>query len=481
MSFQYGFNYNGTTGTYQYGARFVIPPQYMKVEYTQTLCDISNTTTAEILNNTALQTKLINLLSDLNPSDSRWSNKNHTFVQLGLMFASEYIAMKLIRDGGDIRQRAFDKKNTLHFAAMRGFGQVVQHILNNDPIQKTEKDADGHTPFFYAAQNGHHDLFERLYAEDPIDQLGPHDMTPFLVACLTGNKQGVEFCLSKRANVLSVTSEGNSGLHLAARKGNAAFIAFLLKLGIPQGQTNKAGLTPIQIAFEEGNEAAWKVFNPGLSLPASFKKPLTPREAAERGDIVRLQQLIGSGFNPNEVFPLNNSLEGTLLLFATNAGHAGVVELLLAYQPEKRWAQMCYEQSLSGNSLPLMKLLFNYVVKDTPINTLFNTSHRRALEVVLENRYPEARLLFVNFLLEQSPPPDLKLLSHSGHSTLFTAITKDLALAKILYDKGARLTERETHDLSKSGLHASLQSAGILPEVSGLTNAESKEEKCTVS
>ncbi len=114
-------------------------------------------------------------------------------------------------------------------------------------------------------------------------------------AAKTGDRAAVAALLKTGADVNALEPDGTTALHWAARRGDRAIVSMLLSAGAKVSVANRYGITPIALA-------------------------------AAGADIATVQALLAAGASPATV-----SREGeTVLMIASRAGNAGVVRVLLA-------------------------------------------------------------------------------------------------------------------------------------------------------
>ncbi|MCE5316106.1 MAG: hypothetical protein LLG04_01915 [Parachlamydia sp.] len=243
-------------------------------------------------------------------SDLKIKNpQGFSLLHIAIYHSLEYEAGLMMEKGFDLQAKTLDRERTiLHLAAAKCSYTFVGVIINKG-LSLTDKDKEGHTPFWIAADNNNHPVLPRLYTKDEMVDL-PDDLglTPFLRACKDGFLKVAQFYVSLNVNVKAKSQNGKNALHFVAsaqRKFPSAFYEpyetfkllaeYLLTLGVSKDEKDKDGNTPEQIAFNRGDKNLLKTLNPQL-IPLLNQELINKTKKACEKDIPEdLDEWIKSG------------------------------------------------------------------------------------------------------------------------------------------------------------------------------------------
>ena len=193
----------------------------------------------------------------------------------------------------------------LHFAALSGHTTIVQLLLQHG-ADVDAVDDDGHTAFYYAAQNGrdilceaasagHAEIVERLLdcGADPNARSTDGDGALFEASC-AGHTEIVKLLLRRGADANARNSRGYHSLSEASFQGYIDIVNLLLEHGADTNARNGLGYVALSEAASEGHT-----------------------------EIVGL--LLDWGADVND----QDGLGYSALSEASSKGHAGTVKLLL--------------------------------------------------------------------------------------------------------------------------------------------------------
>ena len=145
----------------------------------------------------------------------------------------------------------------LHSACQNGHLDVVQYLItecNCDPMCKSN---NGFLPLHSACQNGHLDVIQYLITECECDPMCKKDggNTPLHIACLTGHLNAVRYLITKcKCDPMCKNDNGSLPLHSACKNGHLNVVQYLITKCKcdPMCETND-GDTPLHTACLTGH------------------------------------------------------------------------------------------------------------------------------------------------------------------------------------------------------------------------------------
>lgn len=170
----------------------------------------------------------------------------------------------------------------------------------------------GHTiafanPLHDAARDGDVEKVSGLIDEGvAMDILGDHGETPLILAILGGQPAVVGLLIEKGAGIRARNSGGFTALHAAAYVGDVDTAGKLLGKGASiNDRENKAGVTPLSVAAEEGHVGMARILvEHGADLEAGERNGYTPLSRAlwrDQKEVVSLLQQSGAACQPVEI------------------------------------------------------------------------------------------------------------------------------------------------------------------------------------
>jgi cytohesin len=182
-------------------------------------------------------------------------NSNATPLDEALRYRHSAVVSVLMEKSGATSVELGQRQ--LQDAVMRGQTDMVALLLQKgaDPNRRT---AGGSTMLHDAALKGYPEIAELLLASGArVNERNDSGATPLHDAALGGFPKLVELLVSKGAELEARNTEtGATALHLAASWGRSEALSALLAAGANAGAANKAGVTPLQAATDNGHGEA---------------------------------------------------------------------------------------------------------------------------------------------------------------------------------------------------------------------------------
>ncbi|GFV15640.1 ankyrin-3, partial [Trichonephila clavipes] len=188
------------------------------------------------------------------------------------------IVDNLLKKGANIRKSDELGKTALHYAARYNDGtEVVSYLLENAKDCINNKDKNGHTAVYYAAQQGNWDIVDRILTEKVASVEGLDAEKLLFHYTYKGSLDIIKNIVKKeKINVTAIKdNHDNTLLHIAAQKGHLTVVEFLLEKGADVGVTNNSGKRPISYAAE-GNH--WNIVESLLRKKAEFNHLSVPQK-----------------------------------------------------------------------------------------------------------------------------------------------------------------------------------------------------------
>ena len=225
----------------------------------------------------------------------------------------------------ELEKWAAEESGDMFKAAKAGNLWAMRHFVRGGRIN--EKNEDGWTPLYIAAENGHKEVAQ-LLLDNSANVNAPKNTgwTPLYIAAENGHEEVAQLLLDNSANVNAATNTGWTPLYSAAHYGHQEVVQLLLKNHADVNAAWSDCATPLLIAAENGHEEVVQLL---LDNSANVNAPKNTGWAplliaAQNGHEEVVQRLLEQGANVNAA----NKNGRTALDIAKTNGHSAVVALL---------------------------------------------------------------------------------------------------------------------------------------------------------
>lgn len=229
-----------------------------------------------------------------------WTTRDNRLFH-ALAWRPELVRAGLMTPDAPIHWRTPEGATLLHFAALNGDGELINHLLARE-IDHAAKTTDGATALHWAAMGRNGDGVNALRAAGlSADEPGPLGLSPLHLASLFGNRPAVEELLASGASTEVITPVARvTPLHLA---GSLDVAGALLDGGAAVNAPDDTGATPFmwshRLALSELLLARGADINARESW-RSFVRECTPlTRAVYQDDLERARWLLDHGADPN--------------------------------------------------------------------------------------------------------------------------------------------------------------------------------------
>lgn len=207
---------------------------------------------------------LIDAGADVQAKDRDGRSPLHEAVR-----AESLAVARLLLDAGADVNATDDNGDTLLHVALADGRNCIQLLLDHgiNVSNKNSRDAEGNTLLHLAAESSAA-LLQALLATGPdVEVVNNDGATPFLCAAAHGSLEQLRLLADAGANVMALTKEGETALHLAAGDPEHSYVGyrpdavkkltFLIGVGVDVNARTK-GLTALGRAMECGHEPVAK-------------------------------------------------------------------------------------------------------------------------------------------------------------------------------------------------------------------------------
>ncbi|MFA5292087.1 MAG: ankyrin repeat domain-containing protein [Phycisphaerae bacterium] len=317
------------------------------------------------------------------------------------------------------------------------------------------KDSRGATALIMAADMGYYDICECLIAKgadvNAEDKNGGNVVTS---AYMKEHLDVVKLLFEKGADVNEKYKDGQTALMVASEDGHPDIVKLLIEKGTDINTKNNNGKTALDIAKEKNHTDIVQILEKALEVD---KFPLC--NAANRGNIEKVKELIAKGYNVNE----RDDANWTPLHRAIQSGNKEIAAILIA-----NGADVNAENNIGGIPIMLAVIrdyndIFEMLLAKGAQRTIYVAAAQGDIEEVRALLKKDPNLIntpakndgwsalhwaaymghwdMIKFLIENEADTNIRAIRENsgGEATpLFWAVRKGrLDAAKFLIDKGA--------------------------------------------
>ena len=237
--------------------------------------------------------------------------------------------VELFVEGGMPVDAAFGGWTALHEAARNGHLLVVQYLIDQGASFGMETDSD-RTALDLARRGGHGDVvvYMTRAARAALDSLGiAYTADAFVDSAGSGNLAVVKLFVEAGMSVNARDEDGDTALHVAARRGHLEVVEYLVGAGAYVRAANWSGRTALHVAAAfEHLEVLEFLVGAGADVNATDKRGRTAlHDAALWGRLAVVEFLVGAGADMDA---RDNEYGRTALHFAAS-GDLAVVRYLV--------------------------------------------------------------------------------------------------------------------------------------------------------
>jgi len=187
-----------------------------------------------------------------------------------------------------------DNMTALHYAADKGFKQIVDLLISNK-ANVNAKNKFGQTPILLATMKCDKEIIKTLISSDAdVNIKGSYyDDTPLLAAVRCNDVGILKLLITSGADVNAVNINDITALHFAIRQGYRETAELLISSGADINAKDAVDYTPLHWAVLEGNKEMVKLLiSSGADVNAKNLCDLTPLRLAQQKGFKEIVNLL---------------------------------------------------------------------------------------------------------------------------------------------------------------------------------------------
>ncbi|KAF8771011.1 Serine/threonine-protein phosphatase 6 like protein [Argiope bruennichi] len=236
----------------------------------------------------------------------------------------------LIKQGADVKERSFNLRTALHFAAMGDSVEIMKFLLYYN-LSINDKDINGRTPLHIASLLGHINIIIFLIEELKVNVNDTDNMgkIPLHLAAQNGHGNVVNLLLKCQSKMNLKDAMDCSPLFYALVNNHINVARILLSYNSVNESVQLGGFTSLHTAAEFGHlEIVDLLLRKAANVNAKTDRQTTPLHlSALNGHMGIVKLLIRKGASIN-----NHNIDGgTPLHYAVENGHEKIAEFLLKH------------------------------------------------------------------------------------------------------------------------------------------------------
>ena len=270
----------------------------------------------------------------------------------------------------------------LYYAALCGFRDIAEHLLDAHPRDINARGGRLVTPLYAALETGHSNVAKLLVEHGAdVESLNHRSQTPLHIASYRGYTEVATLLIDRGADI-NAEFYRETPLDFAFKRGHRDVFQLLLDHGANANRSDNVGKTLLHRAFESGrDDDFWLLLDHGANAnrPDNDGKALLHR-AFESGRDDVFRYLLDHDADANH--PDNRGL--TTLHLASQSGHEEIVQLLLGYgvdinRRDNRSLSPLHHASMGGLNGTVQLLLNHGADVNLPGNRGLTALHHASL------------------------------------------------------------------------------------------------------